>query len=41
VARLLTPSVPINMRAGHLPPREENGTSYLKVPANVLGRTQR
>ena len=36
--RLIVPSVQINMRAGKLPPAEENGTSYLKVPINVLGR---
>lgn len=34
--RLLIPSVQINMRAGALPPAEENGTSYLKVPLNVF-----
>ena len=26
------------MRAGHLPPAEDNGVSYLKVPVNVIGR---
>ena len=35
--RLIVPSVQINMRAGKLPPAEDNGTSYLKVPLNVLG----
>jgi glyoxylase-like metal-dependent hydrolase (beta-lactamase superfamily II) len=35
--RLIVPSVQINMRAGKLPPAEENGVSYLKVPLNVLG----
>ncbi|GAA3958090.1 MBL fold metallo-hydrolase [Allohahella marinimesophila] len=34
--RLILPSVQINMRAGHMPPPEENGTSYLKVPLNLL-----
>ncbi len=34
--RLIIPSVQINMRAGALPPVEENGTSYLKVPLNVF-----
>ncbi len=36
--RLIVPSVQINMRAGHLPPAEDNGVSYLKVPLNRLGR---
>ncbi len=35
--RLIVPSVQINMRAGKLPPTEDNGVSYLKVPLNVLG----
>jgi glyoxylase-like metal-dependent hydrolase (beta-lactamase superfamily II) len=34
--RLILPSVQINMRAGHLPPPEENGISYLKLPVNAL-----
>lgn len=34
--RLILPSVQINMRAGHLPEPEENGTRYLKLPLNVL-----
>ena len=33
---LLLPSVQINMRAGHLPPAEDNGVSYLKIPLNAL-----
>jgi len=33
---LLLPSVQINMRAGHLPPPEPNGVSYLKLPINAL-----
>lgn len=32
--RLILPSVQVNMRAGHLPPPEENGVRYLKVPLN-------
>ncbi len=32
--RLILPSVQVNMRAGHLPEPEENGTSYLKLPLN-------
>ena len=34
--KLIVPSVQVNMRAGALPPAEENGTHYLKVPLNVL-----
>jgi glyoxylase-like metal-dependent hydrolase (beta-lactamase superfamily II) len=33
---LLLPSVQVNMRAGHLPPPEDNGISYLKLPLNAL-----
>jgi hypothetical protein len=34
--RLILPSVQVNIRAGKLPPAESNGTSYLKIPLNVL-----
>lgn len=34
--RLILPSVQVNMRAGHLPPAESNGTHYLKIPVNAL-----
>jgi glyoxylase-like metal-dependent hydrolase (beta-lactamase superfamily II) len=34
--QLILPSVQINMRAGHLPPPEANGTRYLKLPLNLL-----
>ncbi len=34
--RLILPSVQVNMRAGHLPPAENNGTRYLKIPLDVL-----
>ena len=33
---LILPSVQVNMRAGHLPPAENNGVSYLKIPVNAL-----
>ncbi|HEX2215625.1 MAG TPA: MBL fold metallo-hydrolase [Xanthobacteraceae bacterium] len=33
---LMLPSVQVNMRAGHLPPREDNGIAYLKIPIDVL-----
>ncbi len=32
--RLILPSVQINMRAGDMPPKEDNGVSYLKLPLN-------
>ncbi|WP_374654203.1 MBL fold metallo-hydrolase [Dongia sp.] len=34
--RLILPSVQVNMRAGHMPPPEGNGVSYLKLPVNAL-----
>ena len=34
--RLIIPSLQINMRAGHMPDAESNGTTYLKVPINLL-----
>jgi glyoxylase-like metal-dependent hydrolase (beta-lactamase superfamily II) len=34
--RLILPSIQVNIRAGHLPPPESNGTRYLKLPLNVL-----
>ncbi len=34
--RLILPSIQVNMRGGHVPPPEENGVSYLKLPVNVL-----
>jgi glyoxylase-like metal-dependent hydrolase (beta-lactamase superfamily II) len=34
--RLIIPSLQINMRAGHMPEPEDDGTSYLKVPLNRL-----
>lgn len=33
---LLLPSIQINIRAGTLPPAEENGVSYLKIPLNAV-----
>jgi glyoxylase-like metal-dependent hydrolase (beta-lactamase superfamily II) len=35
--RLLLPSVQVNMRAGHMPPVEDNGIAYIKIPVNQLG----
>lgn len=34
--RLILPSVQVNMRAGHMPPPEDNGQVYLKVPINLF-----
>ena len=33
---LMLPSVQVNMRAGELPPPEDNGTRYIKIPLNVF-----
>jgi glyoxylase-like metal-dependent hydrolase (beta-lactamase superfamily II) len=33
---LILPSVQINMRAGEMPPAEDNGTRYIKIPLNAL-----
>jgi hypothetical protein len=35
---LILPSIQVNIRAGELPEPESNGTSYLKIPLDVLGR---
>ena len=34
--RLMLPSVQINMRAGELPPAEDNGVRYVKIPLDTL-----
>ncbi len=34
--RLILPSVQVNMRAGHFPPAEDNGVTYLKIPVNAV-----
>lgn len=33
---LLLPSIQVNIRAGHLPEPESNGTRYLKIPVNRI-----
>ena len=33
---LILPSIQINIRAGHMPKAEGNGTAYLKIPLNAL-----
>jgi len=34
--KLILPSVQVNIRGGDLPPAEDNGTSYIKIPINAL-----
>ncbi len=36
VPHLILPSLQVNMRAGHFPDAESNGTVFFKVPVNVL-----
>ena len=33
---LILPAVQVNVRAGQLPPADENGVSYLRIPLNAL-----
>ena len=33
---LILPAVQVNIRAGAMPPKEDNGVSYLKIPINTL-----
>jgi glyoxylase-like metal-dependent hydrolase (beta-lactamase superfamily II) len=33
---LILPAVQINIRAGEMPPKEANGTAYVKIPLNAL-----
>ncbi|MCM0044210.1 MAG: MBL fold metallo-hydrolase [Burkholderiaceae bacterium] len=33
---LILPSVQVNIRAGEMPPKDENGVAYLKIPVNAL-----
>lgn len=34
--KLLYPSVQVNIRAGHLPPAEDNGIAYIRIPLNTF-----
>jgi glyoxylase-like metal-dependent hydrolase (beta-lactamase superfamily II) len=36
VPLLILPAVQVNIRAGNFPPAESNGSSYLKIPLNIL-----
>ncbi len=33
---LILPAVQVNIRAGEMPPKDENGVAYLKIPVNAL-----
>jgi glyoxylase-like metal-dependent hydrolase (beta-lactamase superfamily II) len=33
---LILPALQVNIRAGHLPPAEDNGVSYLKIPLDLF-----
>jgi len=35
--KLLYPSLQVNIRAGHLPPAEDNGIAYIRIPLNAFG----
>jgi glyoxylase-like metal-dependent hydrolase (beta-lactamase superfamily II) len=37
VPTLILPSIQVNVRAGQLPPPDDNGVSYLRIPLNALG----
>jgi hypothetical protein len=32
----ILPSIQVNIRAGHMPPADNNGKVYLKLPVDVL-----
>jgi len=36
IPKLIIPSIQVNMRAGKMPPAEDDGSVYLKVPVNKL-----
>ncbi len=36
VPTLILPAIQVNVRAGQLPPPDDNGVSYLRIPLNVL-----
>jgi len=36
IPKLLIPSIQVNIRAGQLPPAEDNGAAYLKIPINQI-----
>ena len=36
VPTLILPSIQVNVRAGQLPPSDDNGVAYLRIPINAL-----
>jgi glyoxylase-like metal-dependent hydrolase (beta-lactamase superfamily II) len=38
VPTLILPSIQVNVRAGQLPPADDNGVAYLRIPINALPR---
>jgi glyoxylase-like metal-dependent hydrolase (beta-lactamase superfamily II) len=38
VPTLILPSLQVNVRAGQLPPADDNGVAYLRIPLNALGK---
>ena len=36
--KLIMPSIQVNMRAGNMPPQEDNGSTYIKVPLQGIKR---
>jgi glyoxylase-like metal-dependent hydrolase (beta-lactamase superfamily II) len=40
VPTLILPSIQVNVRAGQLPPVEDNGVAYLRIPLNALGKAK-
>ena len=40
VPSLILPSIQVNVRAGQLPPADDNGVSYLRIPLNALGKKE-
>jgi glyoxylase-like metal-dependent hydrolase (beta-lactamase superfamily II) len=36
VPTLILPSIQVNVRAGHMPPPDDNGVAYLRIPINAL-----
>jgi glyoxylase-like metal-dependent hydrolase (beta-lactamase superfamily II) len=40
VPTLILPSLQVNVRAGQLPPAEDNGVAYLRIPLNALPTRQ-
>ena len=36
VPTLILPALQVNVRAGQLPPTDDNGVAYLRIPLNAL-----